>query len=290
MKNKLIILGASGGIGRIILRKLDRLTDQYDIYKVVRDKPNKNTEIFWDYKTNIPDIFKHAHLVINCARGNDFKNNIKFNKILITQLQKNTHLINFSSNCIYAKPNNFFTRLFFKGDAYIREKQQIEKISKNKLKNYILRPTIVPGESGWHDFLGICKKAKTVQAPDKNFNSSVKIISSDEVAEFIIDLIHNDFTSEIPDELYTSRVKSNKFINNIIETTNNANTFFDDKVKNFFTFILTSIFIPDWLVFKVQLLLVSKTGIKMTQKSEDFKINGMTRLYLYGKHTNDEYL
>mgnify|MGYP007000395896 len=130
---------------------------------------------------------------------------------------------------------------------------QIEKISKNKLKNYILRPTIVPGESGWHVFLGICKKAKTVQAPYKNFNSSVKIISSDEVAEFIIDLIHNDFTSEIPDELYTSRVKSNKFINNIIETTNNANTFFDDKVKNFFTFILTSIFIPDWLVFKVQL-------------------------------------
>lgn len=288
MANKVIILGATGGIGKIISEKLNSEKFGFKIFKVVRYKPKANNEIFWDYQSSLPKEFDTAFLVINCARSYDFVHNIKFNKILLKQLKKNTYLINFSSNCIYAKPDNFLSRTIFRGDAYIREKLAIEKLSQKRKSTFILRPTIVTGESSWKDFLVSCDKVNTIFTPNKNKTSIIKIISSDEVGEFVKDLILSNFNIEVPKEIYTNKIDTNDFIFNKNKASRNSNIFFDSNLKNIFTIILTSIFIPNWLAFRLQLFVMSRSKTSNYLDSEILKIEGMTRLYLFGGHTNHD--
>ncbi len=287
MKDKIIILGASGGIGKIIFQKLNKFKHRFEIKRVVRHKSSDEDEIFWDYQNKLPKEFSESFLVVNCARSDDFNYNINFNKLLVAELKKETNLINFSSNCIFAKPKNPFVRMIFTGDAYIREKFKVEEVTKKRSNTFIFRPTIVTGEKGWSEFLKTCSNAKAVHVPDKNANSVIKTISSDEVGEIILDFILNRFTNDIPVELYTKKIKTTSFIDKETINIGNSRTFFNNIFKNFLTIILTSIFIPDWLAFKLQLIAVRKLKSDLKIYPKTLLIEGMTRLYLFGNHTND---
>ena len=287
MKNKIIILGASGGIGKIIFNKLNKFNDKFEIKRVVRHRSSDENEIFWDYQSKLPKEFNETFLVVNCARSDDFNHNINFNKLLVAGLKKETNLINFSSNCIFAKPKNFFTRVIFRGDAYMREKLKVEEVTKKRSNTFIFRPTIVIGEKGWSEFLQTCSNAKEVHVPDKNSNSVIKIISSNEVGEIILDFILSRLTNDIPDELYTRKIKTTAFIDKETVNIGNSRTFFNNIFKNYLTILLTSIFIPDWLAFKLQLIAVRKFKNDIKIYPKILYIEGMTRLYLFGNHTHD---
>lgn len=287
MNPKIIILGSNGGIGKIILAKLKKNFNNFTFIKVVRNKPLNEDEIFWDYCSSLPECFQNAFLVINCARSHDYKHNIRFNKILNSQLSQETNIINFSSNCIFAKPSNSISKLIFKGDAYIREKLLIEKISRNRDKNFILRPTIVTGESSWQEFKINTESAKYVSVPKFNSSSTLKVITTEEVADFVIQLIQSDFKKIIPKEIFAKKINTVNFIANEIHQTKSRNIYFDNIIKNLFVVFLTSIFLPDNLVFRIQKNIINKSNSNTNNLTynKEFKIQGMTRLYLFGEHT-----
>ena len=287
MNPKIIILGPNSGIGKVILAKLKKIFNNFKFIIVVRKEPLNADEIFWDYRSDLPECFRAAFLVINCARSDDYNHNIRFNKILNSQLSQETNFINFSSNCVFAKPSNYLSKLIFKGDAYIREKLLIEKISRNRLKNFILRPTIVTGESSWKEFKINIENARYVSAPKFNRSSKLKVITTEEVADFIVELIQSDFKKIIPKEMFTKKINTMDFIANEIHETKSRNIYFDNIIKNLITVFLTSIFLPNNIVFSLQKRIIKKSNPNTQNLShnKEFKIQGMTRLYLFGGHT-----
>ena len=198
---RICLLGPNSGIGKVILKHIAELPDT-TITKVVRQRSTDENEVFWDYASCPPDAIVNADIVINCARSKDFAYNVRFNAILYKSLSQTTKFINFSSNCIYARPNGWFANLLFAGDAYIREKKAVEKM--NTSPNHLLiRPTIVVGESSWDAFLSNVKAAQKVFVPSYAKSSKLKIITTEEVALAVRDLIRDNFAKQFEGELYT---------------------------------------------------------------------------------------
>jgi dTDP-4-dehydrorhamnose reductase len=283
---RICLLGPNSGIGKVILRYISELTDT-KIIKVVRNITNNENEIFWDYQSSLPVSIVNADIVINCARSQDFSYNVKFNKILYKKLSRSTKFINFSSNCIYAKPNYRLSNLLFKGDAYIREKKAIEKMNTSP-NHYLIRPTIVTGESNWNIFLSNVKDAKHVILPNNCKKSILKITTTECVAMAVFDLINNNFPNQTESELYTQKITINEFLLNKVIFSNSNAIYFENYLKNLLLHILTSRFMPTFLVFRLQTLLIKgNTRNQSNNKCKNLEqtIEGMTRLYLCGKHT-----
>ena len=285
MKPKVIVLGPKSGIGEAILFKLKKNCKNFNFFSVVRKPTVQSDVIFWDYQSDLPHDFRKSFLVINCARSDDFLYNINFNRILNEQLDSDTHFINFSSNCIFATPSNYFSKFFFKGDAYIREKLAIEKMSKVRSRNFILRPTIVTSESNWNNFIVNSQNAEYISTHKFNNESKIKIITTDEVAEFVNQLVLSNFKKTIPAEIFSNKILSIDFISNKIKISKTKNIYFDNSIKNFITAVLTSVLIPNFLVYRIQKIALKKNSEKNSKQTKFFNIQGMTRLYLFGDHT-----
>ena len=280
-----ILLGSNGALGSSVCKLLSQNSD-INLLTVSRKKylEKKNT-IFWDYQSDVPREFLEADCIVNCARSSNFKLNTTFNQILVDSLPKSVKLINISSNSIYAKPNGIISNFFFKGDAYIREKKLIENYSKNKNNIVILRPTIVTDEGGWKSFLDLCASSNQIICPHNGNNSKIKIIKRRQVAEIIEKCIFN--CTKVEDELYDSIIPVAELIDKDLFDQKNKNNYFNNILKNFLLSILSCWIMPDKLVFYLQKIMINNnaTSQKSSIKKSDLVIEGMTRLYLFGKHT-----
>ena len=283
---KICLLGPNSGIGKVILKHIAELPDT-TITKVVRQRTTDENEVFWDYASCPPDTIVNADIVINCARSSDFAYNVRFNSILYKSLSQTTKFINFSSNCIYARPNGWFSNLLFAGDAYIREKKAIEKMNTSP-NHFLIRPTIVVGESSWDAFLSNVKNAQQVFVTSYAKNAQLKIITTEEVALAVRDLIRDNFAKQFEGELYTKVVAIHEFLDNEITFSDSKAVFFDSMIKNLLLHFLTARFLPTPIVFRLQRLLIkgnTKAKPNAVCQNLDLTIEGMTRLYLCGKHT-----
>ena len=283
---KIALLGPNSGIGKVILEHIAELPDT-SITKVVRLRPSGEDEVFWDYVSYPPDEIVNADIVINCARSSDFAYNVRFNSILYRRLSKTTKFINFSSNCIYARPNGWIQDLLFAGDAYIREKKAVEKM-RNSPNHLLIRPTIVVGESSWDTFLNTVKGAKQIIVPSYAKESKLKVITTNEVALAVCDLIKSNFSKQFEGELYTKTVAIHEFLNNEIKFSDSKTVFFDSVVKNMLLHLLTARFLPTPIVYRLQSFLIKdnkSTKPSKVCKNMKLSIEGMSRLYLCGKHT-----
>lgn len=283
---KICLLGTSSGIGKVILKYISALPNT-SITKVVRQRPTGEHEVFWDYTSYPPNEIINADIVINCARSLDFTYNVRFNSILYKSLSQTTKFINFSSNCIYARPNGWLANLLFTGDAYIREKKAVEKMNTSP-NHFLIRPTIVVGESSWDTFLCNVKGAQQIVVPSYAQSSQLKVITTNEVALAVLELIKNNFSKQCERELYTKIVPIHEFLNNQVNFSNSKTVFFDNPFKNLLLHILTARFLSSSIVYRLQSLLINgKPKAKPNEICKDFDltIEGMTRLYLCGKHT-----
>lgn len=283
-----IILGGSGALGSCLAKILSE-NSNLKLYHVVRNKKLvvKDNIIYWDYMSKIPIEFLKVDVIVNCARSENFNFNLRFNKNLIDALPKSIRLINISSNAVFAKPNGFFSNFIFRGDAYIREKKLIEKYSISKRNVLILRPTIVTDEGGWRLFFDLCKSSKKTIGPIQGKFSKVKITKRYHVARQIeACILGNEKFSE---EIYESIDEIKNVIGSNLEFNNNSNNYFENNFKNLLLVILSSWILPNKLVFYFQNIMIkkSKNVIQSRRKYDNFVIEGMTRLYLFGSHTND---
>jgi len=277
-------MGGNGALGKELVQKLN-LCAEVNLFLVTRSKVEKNNNlIFWDYSSTPPAELFSADYIVNCARSKNFKENIRFNKLLPSFLPECVKLINLSRNAIFAKTVSKLERVIFRGDAYIREKKIIEKIFQDKKNVFLLRPTIVLDEGLWQNFFEECKNAKNVFIPKLQKESNVKVVFREQVVKLILDLILKE-KSEIPTEIYSKQEKSINLLDNSIFMTQESNTYFSNRFKNFATIFLTSVFMPNFLVFLLQARLIKKNEISVTFSLEK-RIEGMTRLYLFGIHTH----
>ena len=285
---KVIVLGSSGALGSCLTEILSKNTN-LKLYHVVRNKKLavRDNIIYWDYMTKIPIAFSKADVIVNCARSENFNFNLRFNRNLIDALPESIKLINISSNAVFAKPNGFFSNFIFKGDAYIREKKLIEKYSIGKRNVLILRPTIVTDEGGWKLFFDLCKSSKKIIGPLNGEFSKVKITNRYYVARQIKACILENV--EFHEEIYESTSDIKNIVGSNIEFNKNRNNFFENNFKNLLLVILSSWILPDKLVFYFQDIMIkkSKNAMQKNTQCNNFVIEGMTRLYLFGKHTND---
>ena len=282
---KVLLLGASGGLGSSVYSELceSRLVN---VIKVVRDNTlvEKN-DIYWDFKSTPPELFNTADVVINCARSPDYQFNIRFNKLLCDSLDKNICLINISSNCVLAKPRKDIFSSFFKGDAYIREKKSIEKISFARKNTVCLRPAVVLDEGSWLDFFNNWRSSNNVIVPSKCAGSRIKTITRSSVAKKILQASLNK-RNQNSDEMYDDILSLERLIGTGVSQSKNGNNYFDSLVKDLSLSILNSYLMPDWLVYIMQRRLVGSTKPHSSiTKFDSFSIQGMTRLYLFGDHT-----
>jgi len=277
-------MGSNGALGEELVAKLS-LCMEVDLFFVTRSKEEKNNNsIFWDYSSVPPKDLFSAEYIVNCARSKNFKENIMFNKLLHKYLPDSVKLINLSSNAIFARPVSKFESLIFRGDAYIREKKTIENIFQRKKNVFLLRPTVVLDEGSWRFFFEECKNAKGVFFPKMQKEYYVKIVLRRQVVSLIVDLILKK-DSKIPIEIFSKKENiSNLFGNNVI-ITQDSNTYYKDRFKNYATILLTSVFMPDFLAFSLQHKFLEKNKKIRTSKSRK-NIEGMTRLYLFGGHNN----
>ncbi len=283
---KICLLGPNSGIGRAILNHIAEMPDTI-LIKVVRETATDDKEIFWDYTSCPPDAIVNSDIVINCARSKDFAYNVRFNLILYKSLSQTTKFINFSSNCIYARPNGWFSNFLFAGDAYIREKKAIEKMNISS-NHFLIRPSIVLGESSWNLFLSIIKDAQKVFVPSYADTAFLKVITTEEVAVAVRDLIKGNFAKQFEGEFYSKTVTIQEFLDKEITFSDSKTVFFDSAIKNLLLHFLTARFLPTPIVFHLQRLLIkgnTKAHPKEVSGNLDFTIEGMTRLYLCGKHT-----
>ena len=283
-----IILGGRGALGSCLTEILSE-NSNLKMYHVVRNKKLvvKDNIIYWDYMSKIPIDFLKADVIVNCARSENFNFNLRFNKNLIDALPESIRLINISSNAVFAKPNGFFSNFIFRGDAYIREKKLIEKYSIIKRNVLILRPTIVTDEGGWRSFFDLCKSSKKTIGPFHGEFSKVKITKRRYVARQIEACILGN--KKFSEEIYESIDETKNVVGSNLEFNNNSNNYFENNFKNLLLVILSSWILPDKLVFYLQDIMIkkSKNVIQLRKKYNNFVIEGMTRLYLFGRHTND---
>ena len=282
---KVLLLGATGGLGSAVYKELCK-TREASVIKVVRDTALIEEEsVFWNFTSKPPEIFNRVDVVINCARSSDYQFNISFNKFLCDFLHTNVRLINISSNCVLAKPRSDFFSYFFRGDAYIREKKSIEKMSFGRKNITCLRPSIVLDEGGWQDFLHKCSLSDKVVIPCINAGSKLKIITRQSVAQHVVDASLNGVKT-LSDEMYDEIMNFEKLIRRKASYSKNVNNYFESFLKNILLGILNSFFMPDWLVYKLQSRLLSdKKNNDVKSDGEDILVEGMTRLYLFGEHT-----
>lgn len=283
---KIVILGATGALGSAVV---DRLSSEAKVcpVKVSRSlNQDSNGTIIWDYKSPLPGEIRNADVVINCARSDRYIDNIRFNNILCRDLPLSCKFVNVSSNCVFAQPRSFWGRLLFKGDAYIREKKVIEKLTAERENSLLFRPTIVSDEGGWSQFLNSVRSSGTVISPFDSNKSVVKVISRAGVAERIVSyVLGND--SRIESEIFDSEMTVSDFIAREVIISGRKSTYFRSLLKNFLLSLLCSRFLPDSVVFKLQRFILAKKSndISSMDYISDFNIEGMTRLYLFGRHT-----
>jgi len=282
---KVVVLGANGGLGQQVCKLLGR-EKNVELISVIRDLTQQSeNKVFWDYLSRLPKAAACANVVVNCARSSCYEYNIRFNKLIVNSLSEHTVLLNISSNCIFAEPRGTLSKLLFKGDAYIREKAEIEAITNEHNNTFQIRPTIVLGESGWDEFLARVKKSKKVFVPKVSSGAKVKVIYANEVAEFVCSLIKSGFKSTVEEELYTSILPLEVLLNSTVEYSATTNNYFNSLLNNLFMFFLVSRFIPNWVVYKVQSKIISSNISKVNTTVDNLDIQGMTRLYLSGAHT-----
>ena len=279
-----VILGSNGALGRSVVERLKK-NSKISLTLVIRDKALITEKtIFWDYRSCIPEQLKKADVVVNCARSDDFAFNVAFNRNLVRSLPCSVKLINISSNAVFAQPNGLFSRILFKGDAYIREKKLIEKYSSNRSNTSILRPTVVIDEGGWKTFFSLCRFADQVVAPAGGQESRIKITRREHVARTIENCIFGN--QNVPSELFESIEAINAVTGCEIVYGKNSFNYFDSAIKNFLLIFLSSWFIPDRLAFMLQNAILSRsTQANSNVKFSKLIIDGMTRLYLFGGHT-----
>lgn len=280
----ILILGPNSGIGQNLIKHL--VQAKHNLNYVVRVKDQvSSANIFWDYSSPLPTEFNTFDIVINCARSPNFNDNIKFNKRLITGLSPSVKLINFSSNCVFAQPQGKLTQWLFKGDAYIREKNMIEKLALGHSNITLLRPTIVADEGSWMRFIKSAQTSHNVFAPDFGEGSRVNVITTDEVSSFIVELIESQFSQDIPPQMFTQNLSVEEFLGIKLTHTPTKHTYFNSPIKNMITLLLTSVLMPDFFAFKIQAKMTRNKVTDTSATVADLHVEGMTRLYLFGQHT-----
>jgi dTDP-4-dehydrorhamnose reductase len=286
-KFKVVLLGVSGALGSAVSKQLEG-SENVLLYKVSRTQVYSGEgTIYWDFKSIPPKEITSADVVINCARSPDYRANILFNRLLCEYLSLDTKFINVSSNCVFASPRGYLSRLTFKGDAYIREKLLIESLSKQRGNTCIIRPTIVHDEGGWRSFLSHCEKVRSVYGPANSNRSHVKVINRDAVASYIAECALAEQQNTVEEELYENVISVSDFIGKAVVESDSDNNYFESNIKNLLLTLLCSRFLPDSVVFKLQSYIVSgsENAGSEAPSSEDYFISGMTRLYLFGRHT-----
>jgi len=279
-----VILGSNGALGRSVVERL-RKNSSLSLTLVIRDKALITEKtIFWDYRSCIPEQLKKADVVVNCARSDDFAFNVVFNRNLLRSIPCTVKLINISSNAVFAQPNGLLSRIFFKGDAYIREKKLIEKYSSNRSNTSILRPTVVIDEGGWKSFFSSCRLANQVIAPARGEGSRIKITTREHVAITIENCIFGN--QNLPSELFESIEAVNAVIGREMVYSKNSLNYFDSAIKNVLLIFLSSWILPDRLAFMLQNVILRRSAqANSNVKLSTLRIDGMTRLYLFGGHT-----
>ena len=278
-----VLLGPGSGIGRRILQKLQE--DQgVRVTCVVRDRGEEGQgRAFWDFASPLPRPLLEADVVINCARSPNYAFNVVFNRRLYRELPPSVLFINFSSNCIYAKPRNGFARWLFKGDGYIREKKAIERAASARSRSVLLRPTIVAEEGGWARFLAQVRQAPKVTAPSYARSAWVKVISADSVAHEVLRCLQHE-GHRPPRELFAEVVPLVDFLGVDARWDGRPRTYFESALKNLLLHILNAWILPDALVYALQGRLPQGAG-RAPGEPGPFVIDGMTRLYLSGEQT-----
>ena len=279
-----IILGSNGALGRSVVERLKK-NSKINLILVIRDEALVTEKtIFWDYHSCIPEQFKKADVVVNCARSDDFAFNAAFNRKLLSSLPCKVKLINISSNAVFAQPNGLLSRILFKGDAYIREKKLIEKYSSHRANTLILRPTVVIDEGGWKSFFSSCRMADQVIAPAGGEESRIKITRREHVAITIESCIFGN--QNLSSELFESIEDVNTVIGCEIQYSKSSYNYFDSALKNVLMIFFSSWVLPDRLAFILQNAILSRSAqANPDVKFSKLRIDAMTRLYLFGRHT-----
>ena len=281
MKKTIILIGGTGFIGSYLYEVLKPIFE----VKIISSS-QKKTELAWNYKDQLPQIFFSGDIIINCGRSLNSENNIRSLKVILDNLSPSQQFIHLSSNSILVKPSSFIASLFFRGDAYIREKKIQDRIinfykAKNKIIISVL-PTIVLGPGGsWNNFLEIVSNSTKVNIPGKAFKKKFKVIFVHELAERIKEIaLSGELKKFDKVELFSKELRIEKLLNRTDLTQSKTNnTFFDNYMKNFITMILCSWLLPDRLVMKILNTLVSKNK-RVNASSDLLSIQGLTRLYL----------
>ena len=281
--SRVVLLGASGSLGS----KVASLLEENDVFyaRVTRD-PLELDGIYWDYKGSIPSEIKNAKCIIHCARGPEFLSNVAAVLALLRDASAKTKIILMGSNCVFAHPKSTLARKFFSGDAYILEKQKIERLARKRSNTILLRPTVVRDEGGWDSFLSNVKSAETVKLPRDCKDSRIKIIDSVDVAREILKHVVGSNSESIPDELYSDVLPLSEFLCSTgVVYGLSDNTYFEGFLKNMLVSILCSVFVP----FRFKAFL-QQQFIKPNQVGDDctvreYSLDGMARLYLCGGHT-----
>lgn len=281
---KVALLGAKGALGKAVSDRLSG-NDTLNVCLVVREKAAVSKDkVYWDYKSELPGRLSDADVVINCARSDNFLDNIVFNKLLLDQLSSKARLILLSSNAIFARPHGRITQLLFKGDAYIREKKCIERLAKRRPHTVLLRPTVVIDEGNWLDFFSACHAANRVIAPCGGEMSRIKVTTRSIVAKLIEKIVCE--TPEIPLEIIDKVIPVKDVVRSQISFSASGHDYFNSYLKDGLVTLLNSRVLPDRLVFKLQYALLNKKRPPRNRDlNSELSIEGMTRLYLFGAHT-----
>lgn len=281
--HKIILLGSKGALGSRVASLLD---DKNISYRSVTRDPTDLDGLYWDYRGSVPSEIANATCIIHCARGPEFRSNVAAVKALLRDASTETKIILIGSNCVFASPKNTFTRVFFAGDAYILEKKKIEKLAKTRAKTILLRPTVVRDEGGWKAFLRSVERAGVVKIPRGSEGSRIKIIDSVDVAREIIKHVTGSTSELVFDDLHTDIVSLCDFFcpTGVVYDLSD-NSFFDGFLKNAGAFFLCSIFIPFEVKAFIQQQLIKSRQPGASHDGGELRVNGMTRLYLCGGHT-----
>jgi len=283
---KVALLGATGALGRRVLARL-QAEPGFTVIPVVRTPLDQEPPgaIFWDFQAPLPKALRTVDAVVNCARSGNFAFNVAFNRRLYEGLPGRIRLVNFSSNCVFARPRAALHRFFFRGDGYIREKQAVERMARGRPGSFLLRPTVVPDEGGWVAFLEAGRRAAKIAAPRSARDARIKIVGAETVADRVIQCLKPD-PPALPEELWTERVTPEALLGRDVAWEASGRTYFDNPLKNALLALLNSWLLPDQLVFWLQGR-VSARPRSVGAAPDVLVIGAMTRLYLFGAQTQE---